>query len=72
MQGVDFQIEHLRRDSRCGYVEAFLDFCDDYDLDPLEVIQNISLPLKHKIEQDFIDRNMVKDTRNDNNLLDFF
>lgn len=72
MHGVDYQVEYIRQTVDCGYVEAFLQFCEDNNLDALDVIQEVSLPLKHKIEQDFINRKMVKGTRNDNSLTNFF
>ena len=52
-------IEKLASEKQMTHMEAVLEFCDNYKLEPSDISSKISKSLKAKIEQDFRDLNYL-------------
>ena len=63
MQGLTFKIEDYKKNTGLTYIEAFLEFCKERELDPEEIINQINKTLKQKIADEFILLGMTKDGR---------
>jgi benzoyl-CoA reductase/2-hydroxyglutaryl-CoA dehydratase subunit BcrC/BadD/HgdB len=46
---INHEIEKIVQDSKDGYIEAILTFCESYDLDPAYVAKHLSKPIIEKI-----------------------
>ncbi len=71
-ENISLQIEQFKQKTKMSYIDSFLDFCDERDLDPEELVNNIAKPLRLKLEAEFIERRMVKDKQPVPTLTDLF
>ena len=56
MNGITKQIEHYKNSNELTYIEAFIDFCEEKEIDLTEVINEVDKPLKNKITAEFEQR----------------
>lgn len=53
MKGITRQIEQYKTETGVTYIESFLDFCEEKEIDPTEVIHEVDKPLFNKIKAEF-------------------
>lgn len=63
MIGLTFKIEEYKKNTGLTYIESFLEFCEEKELDPEEMINQVNKTLKQKIADEFISLGMTKDGR---------
>jgi len=52
-------IEKIAAKNRVNYIDAIVTYCEDSELDVLDVVHLISKPLKEKLERDAMELNIV-------------
>lgn len=82
MNGLDLQIEELKRKTGLTYIDAILEFAKDSGLDFEDIVKEIHSSILDKVKQEYIEKNMVdgreskddkwKSKRNETSLGEFF
>jgi len=57
---INHEIEKIVQDSKDGYIEAILTFCESHDLDPAYVAKHLSKPIIEKIRAEGESINLLK------------
>jgi len=58
------KIEAVRKEKRCSYMDAILEFCKEKDLDPGTIGKLVSKSLKEKIKIEALDLKLIKGAAN--------
>lgn len=82
MNGLDLQIEELKKKTGLTYIDAILEFAEGSGLDFEDIVKEIHFSILDKIKQEYIERNMVdgrdakgdkwKSKRNETGMGEFF
>jgi hypothetical protein len=53
-------IEEMVKESKLSYIDATLEVCDQYDIDPRDCKRLLNKSIKEKIERDALNSNQLK------------